>query len=1209
MSFPTFTDFFTEVHHVEPYPWQAALADRVVAERRWPDRVDIPTGLGKTACIDLALWDLARQVQARTTGGHTRTAPLRVVHVVDRRSIIDQTGRHLGELSAALAGGASGTAAGAVRQALAGFGIRTSDQDELDPVVSFETLHAHTPDGEAWLRGHRPAVVSTTPHQFVSRLLFRGFGVSEGMAPVHAALTGIDRLVLFDEPHLSDPAIQTILSQQELQAQAGPVGDVPLGQLVLLGASLPPHRRDQGSAHGISDADRSHEHAGKLLGAPRRLVVNPTKDTDKDIRSALVTTAQAAAGKVLVFCNTVRMAQDVHADLERAASGSALLVTSRFRPADRTRLDSAIVTWENDEDGPRFVVATQTLEAGVDVSAGTVVTEPCPWPALQQRVGRVNRRGEHETASVHVMTGIRAGTRAVYDASAVERTLDLLDGVTSLSLQDQARLDTDTGWEAPVPAVTLHAGLLPVLAQTRPRPVTDIDPVPYVVGRREDAPTADVRVAWRTVVGGDALTACPPQSDEVIEVPVTAARTLLRAAHHGEYKAPDFGDAALASDREVRTPFRRDDALPPAMILRGQGRGTRGLRDGASGSSEAWATILRPEDITPGSLVVFPVSYGGYTAARGWDPSSRAKVPDLAGANLAKGGPFWLTTDTADVLAPVLTPGAGTAVVDALQEIERIAEQDPLVEPALDELESALADGLGTVVLVTPAPHAYVVERAPAGKLARTRASFVALDDHARDVAHRARVLGESLGLNDELLAAVEHAGYHHDGGKSVDHFQRYLCSHGHTSHEHPLLAKSGGEGRPRAVLERSARQAGVPRGFRHEAVSAARTLDRFGDLCVHLVSAHHGYSRPLILPVEDPTHPGRDANALAGAAERFAHLNERYGPWGLAHLESIVRLADHSASAAPKHDAPEPVTAPPLRTESMPVLAQADIVLEGLAFDSPLTWWAAFGALVAATALDAGATIRWEARAGQQVPVLCTTASLDEVAAELATTPEIVREAEGLVPSLRTKHQKIPVASVTTALSRIDRKRPGHRLVGAVVSDVVAENGSVRLNVPFEAANSNGFSTGLDALARWKGGPVDAMLSVLTTRDDPRQYSDGTIHGLAENQANRAQLDGLGDGRQARVRAIVLVAVVYGLQESSCNGKSSLGVDGRYMRLPVTSTGVTLPRLVAELRTVPRRPRLAWNAAGVSALAEYERRPVDKYFSTYAATTGVTYG
>ena len=48
---------------------------------------------------------------------------------------------------------------------------------------------------------------------------------------------------------------------------------------------------------------------------------------------------------------------------------------------------------ESESPGPD-VVSTQVVEAGVNISARTMITELAPWPSLVQRFGRCNRRGE-----------------------------------------------------------------------------------------------------------------------------------------------------------------------------------------------------------------------------------------------------------------------------------------------------------------------------------------------------------------------------------------------------------------------------------------------------------------------------------------------------------------------------------------------------------------------------------------------------------------------------------------------------------------------------------------------------------------------------------------------------------------------------------------------------------------------------------------------
>ena len=105
----------------------------------------------------------------------------------------------------------------------------------------------------------------------------------------------------------------------------------------------------------------------------------------------------------------------------------------------------------------------------------------------------------------------------------------------------------------------------------------------------------------------------------------------------------------------------------------------------------------------------------------------------------------------------------------------------------------------------------------------------------------------------------------------------------------------------------------------------------------LHLIAAHHGEARPFAsVVVDQPTEeerrngnltnfhdrrsvvldasrhwPSIDANGEqrkhwtpahrldSGIAERFWALTREHGWWGLAWLESILRLADQQASAA----------------------------------------------------------------------------------------------------------------------------------------------------------------------------------------------------------------------------------------------------------------------------------------------------------------------
>jgi CRISPR-associated endonuclease/helicase Cas3 len=117
-------------------------------------------------------------------------------------------------------------------------------------------------------------------------------------------------------------------------------------------------------------------------------------------------------------------------------------------------------------------------------------------------------------------------------------------------------------------------------------------------------------------------------------------------------------------------------------------------------------------------------------------------------------------------------------------------------------------------------------------------------------------------------------------------------------------VAKSGGNMKPRELTD-----------YRHEFGSLLdlqcepefnnlNDKPELQDLILHLIAVHHGYGRPHF-PEDrafDPAPP-KGVNAAEVAAEvprRFARLQRKYGRWGLAYLESLLRAADWAASAKP---------------------------------------------------------------------------------------------------------------------------------------------------------------------------------------------------------------------------------------------------------------------------------------------------------------------
>jgi CRISPR-associated endonuclease/helicase Cas3 len=178
-----------------------------------------------------------------------------------------------------------------------------------------------------------------------------------------------------------------------------------------------------------------------------------------------------------------------------------------------------------------------------------------------------------------------------------------------------------------------------------------------------------------------------------------------------------------------------------------------------------------------------------------------------------------------------------------------------------------------------------------------TASQPVSWDTHVGDVVDHAKRILAGLSLPDGMADAVILAAKLHDRGKKRELFQLTL---GNREYPHVVLAKSNG---------RAAARFSEP--FRHEFASVldARRDSRFAelgaemqDLVLHLIAAHHGRARPHFSPEEafDPEPPSGDTEKLSvETPRRFARLQRKYGRWGLAYLESLVRAADWAASAA----------------------------------------------------------------------------------------------------------------------------------------------------------------------------------------------------------------------------------------------------------------------------------------------------------------------
>ncbi len=320
---PTVPYFHAIVGH-DPYPWQRRFYTALV-RGAVPDAIDIPTGLGKTACVLLAL--LARLERP--------ALPRRIVYVVDRRAIVDQTAEVVRTWTMRIA----------ALPALA----RAFDACAAHPAehpVGLGVLRGGLADDGAWrLDPARPAVLVGTVDMVGSRLVFSGYGDGRSRRAMHAGLLGHDAMVLLDEAHLAPAFAELLRDIAGLQGRP----EFRTMTLSATGAS-------GATVLGLTDADFRCAAVRRRLNARKspRFVEEATPAE----RTRRICAAAAAhpTGAVAVFVERVadarRIARGLVAALGPGAAGRVAVLTGTLRGHERAALAGGAV-WRRFTPGRR----------------------------------------------------------------------------------------------------------------------------------------------------------------------------------------------------------------------------------------------------------------------------------------------------------------------------------------------------------------------------------------------------------------------------------------------------------------------------------------------------------------------------------------------------------------------------------------------------------------------------------------------------------------------------------------------------------------------------------------------------------------------------------------------------------------------------------------------------------------------------------------
>jgi CRISPR-associated endonuclease/helicase Cas3 len=613
----SFGQFFRSTTGHEPFDYQRNLAGGDSGTACQSHLINIPTGLGKTAAMVLAwLWN---RVELKRSDW-----PRRLVYCLPMRALVEQTAKSAGDWLE------KNGSAKLIRLHIL-MGGEEADDEEAD----------------AWdINPERPAILIGTQDMLLSRALNRGYGMSRYRWPMHFGLLNNDCLWVLDETQLMGPGLATACQLEAFRLQKGPASaarfdSYPEGRSVTWYASATAdsshlHTRDwrgierpESFFFELSDTEkaactgtvaerrlatkrvevRQSWNFGDKQKAPAAERIDDIIERHKKMTQALNGAPAELPRRTLIICNTVDRAVTVHEAIKGKLAESStidlMLMHSRFRPKERkqqaARLDNPDI---EKHTGGQIIVATQVVEAGVDLSSAILWTEIAPLACLVQRFGRLNRSGEfgfnhqtpHGVGSEAIVVGIETPDPKSKDLK--NKDSEKVKEEAEKKYLPYAKAKCDDAWKV---LETLNGDASPAaLAEISDAVNASIDRCPYSLQQHElldffdtDAnlslgftdvspfvrgidPDTDFYVAWRQWPGSD-KGECPKFS--------------------ADFQREELCPVSIGKVKDARA------VLAKGWFWRGKEAG--------------WGSI-RSFDIVPGMTILLPVTTGGYRGDSGW---------------------------------------------------------------------------------------------------------------------------------------------------------------------------------------------------------------------------------------------------------------------------------------------------------------------------------------------------------------------------------------------------------------------------------------------------------------------------------------------------------------------------------------------------------------------------------------------------------------
>lgn len=890
----SFEDFFRAATGFLPYRWQ-----KLVGEKGLPDVLPVPTGLGKTEVALAWAW-------RRLVAGEGE--PLHLVYCLPMRSLVTQTVQRLKCYCNAL------------------------QRQDTNFEIGVHQLMGGAIDHNNWARWpDRPWILVGTQDQLLSRALNRGYAMSRFEWPMHFGVLNNDCRWLIDEVQLMGPGLWTTSQLDWMRKKRFPslkpclttwmsatVGTSFLSTTDRAREGLGDSSTGQAAFEGELDAALGADPGLSWWRGAKRPVDWTNNNTADAIAQAVVKEHQAGTLSV-VICNTVDMARDVFRSLSVTHK---VLLTSRFRREDRSQHERRLLDFDanrkvgklSTEDPGLICVSTQVIEAGVDISSQRLWSALAPWPSMLQRLGRLNRKGDAQNARAWVWETPkekwqgktdRIGPYESADIALAKKLVDAFAPISQNSSFAEAIAELNMQCErevrealqqkpSPLPrALDVH-GLFSTERDVHGG-FTDVSA--FVRGTDPDL---DVTVFWRDWSG-----VSPPRGDDLDGPPLDPATEGCPVSF-------------------VRVQKMLESSKAKAWLW--------------DDETERWKRVNR-WDIRPGMLVMLKRDVGGYDTTEGWTGDKANVLADVPragrGATLRDDSRtefgYWsrLEDHLRDAVheaeqicnALALTGNTRTAVVEAsgLHDIGKAHPQWQKALPDRSGFPNELLAKSPRVLAADVAGHANAVRQT----VLQFRPGALPLADEPRirgreDVVRLRWAIDDKLGVDGltslRALSGVRWAGHiqfrpglRHEVASALAMWRRYRDG----GAAYPALAvylAATHHGKVRTVLRSTTDEGDDVFGVRSEPSTLVLGAERWPlDFSVtkdgaqgrwdgnEFVLTGYGWTG-LVADLLGPWRPEEKSDAGVVPETEPRHL----GPFALAYLEALVRVADWRASEKP---------------------------------------------------------------------------------------------------------------------------------------------------------------------------------------------------------------------------------------------------------------------------------------------------------------------